>query len=291
MKPLVSVIVPNYNYSAYVSEAIESALDQSYANIEVIVVDDGSTDDSIRVLEGFGSKIKLIKQANAGVARARNYGVANSSGEYIAFLDADDLWMPDKIDRQVARLIADPEVGLVHVGVTEIDGKGQTVGERIDGMEGDVTKELLLLERSVVLGGGSGFIVRRDLFESVGGFDEKLSTSADWDFFVRVSRLARLGFVPEPLLRYRLHGSNMHQNVKLMESEMLLGYEKVFGTGNADLLGYKRRAFGNFHRMLAGSYFHSREYGKFLKQTVLSLCYRPSNILYFASLPIRRLKR
>ena len=103
MKPLVSAIIPNYNYSRYIGEAVESALNQTYKNIEVIVVDDGSCDDSLKVLSAYVDRIKVVSQKNAGVAMARNNGVEVSTGEYVAFLDADDVWLPDKVEKQVDR--------------------------------------------------------------------------------------------------------------------------------------------------------------------------------------------
>ena len=101
MKPLVSAIIPNFNYARFVCEAVESALAQTYDHLEVIVVDDGSSDDSLQVLKQFGDRIRVIAQPNAGVAASRNNGAAASSGEFVAFLDADDLWAPDKIAAQV----------------------------------------------------------------------------------------------------------------------------------------------------------------------------------------------
>src|SRR5438309_4900890 len=99
--PLVSVVVPNYNYGRYVREAVDSVLGQTYPAVEVIVVDDGSSDDSLSVLQSYGSKIKLVVQPNGGVHKARNRGIEESKGEFVAFLDADDVWEPTKLERQV----------------------------------------------------------------------------------------------------------------------------------------------------------------------------------------------
>ncbi|HEY0656892.1 MAG TPA: glycosyltransferase family A protein, partial [Pyrinomonadaceae bacterium] len=101
--PKVSVIIPNYNYAKYIAETIDSVLAQTYPNLEVIVVDDGSKDDSLKILRSYGDKITVIEQKNQGVARARNIGTAYSNGEYIAFLDADDVWLPEKLARQMEK--------------------------------------------------------------------------------------------------------------------------------------------------------------------------------------------
>ncbi|MFN0140822.1 MAG: glycosyltransferase family 2 protein [Pyrinomonadaceae bacterium] len=291
MKPLVSVIIPNYNYANYVCEAINSALDQTYENLEIIVVDDGSADNSAEIFKGYGDKITTIFQQNAGVSAARNNGVKHSSGEYVAFLDADDFWLPQKIEKQVNLFESEKDLGLVHVGVEEIDANGNMLRTRLDGMSGAVSREFLLFERSVVLGGGSGFALPRRIFDEVGGFDLDLQTSADWDLFFRVSRAYNIGFVPDVLLKYRIHGSNMHGNIKRMEREMLYGFEKAFADKSADIQRIKRKAYGNLHKTLAGSYFRTREYRDFVRHTFKSLYLNPGNIGYFAGFPARLLQR
>jgi hypothetical protein len=141
------------------------------------------------------------------VSAARNAGAALAQGDLLAFLDADDVWLPDKLEAQAARFAADPALGLVHCAVEEIDGEGRALRTRMDGMEGRVAEEMLLFRRAVILGGGSGAVVTRARFEEVGGFDESLGTSADWDLHHRIARRSDVGFVPRVLLRYRVHGA------------------------------------------------------------------------------------
>lgn len=291
MKPLVSVIIPNYNYANYVCEAINSVLDQTYENIEIIVVDDGSADNSAEILKGYGDRITAIFQPNAGVSAARNNGVKNSSGEYVAFLDADDVWLPKKIEKQVDLFESEKDLGLVHVGVEEIDANGNMLQTRLDGMSGAVSREFLLFERSVVLGGGSGSALPRRIFDEVGGVDLDLQTSADWDLFYRVSRVYNIGFVPEVLLKYRIHSSNMHGNIKRMEREMLYGFEKAFCENSPDVQSIRGKAYSNLHKTLAGSYFREGNYSDFLRHSLKSLYLHPGNIGYFARFPIRLLQR
>lgn len=277
--PLVSVIIPNYNYASYVGEAINSVLAQDYANVEIIVVDDGSSDDSRAVIEGFGEKVTAIFQQNQGVAATRNNGVAVAKGEFIAFLDADDAWLPTKLSRQMERF-ANPEVGLVHVGVAHIDGAGRVTSENLAGREGRVARNLLLLE-PVILGGGSGVVIRRDLFDKVGGFDTRLSTSADWELYYRIAAASEVAFVAEPLVRYRVHGSNMHNNIEAMEHDVRIGFDKAFASDSADVQAIRGEAVGGFHTMLAGSYFHQANYAKFISHAIASVWHKPSNIGYF----------
>jgi glycosyltransferase involved in cell wall biosynthesis len=286
---LVSIVIPNYNYAHYLREAIDSVLAQTYPEIEIIVVDDGSTDESKDILKSYGGQIKAVIQQNQGVSAARNNGVSKSSGQFISFLDADDSWLPAKIEKQVERFLADKTLGLVHVGVVEVDTDGDFLLNRVEGLEGDVSIELLLIKQSI-LGGGSGLMVPRSVFDEVGGFDKRLSTSADWDFFYQISNRYPVGFIPEILLKYRVHNSNMHSNVKAMEHDMMIAFEKAFIGMPPELRKIKRRAYGSLHQNLAGSYFVAGEYFAFVHHSFKSLALDPSNIVHFLKYPRTRPK-
>jgi glycosyltransferase involved in cell wall biosynthesis len=285
---LVSVIIPNYNYAKYLREAIDSVLAQTYRNIEIIVVDDGSKDDSKKILESYGEKITAIFQANQGVSAARNNGVAASKGEYVAFLDADDIWLARKIELQIEKFVNDKTLGLVHVGVEDIDAQGKVIGTHLNGLTGEVSHELLRFKLSVILGGGSGIMIPRKILDEIGGFDLRLSTSADWDFFYRISSRYQIGFIDDLLLKYRIHVSNMHGNVEQMEREMMLSFEKAF-TGETSV--NHRECYGNLHKVLAGSYFHAKQYKKFIRQAMKSIWMKPSNFGHFAQFPLRHLQK
>jgi glycosyltransferase involved in cell wall biosynthesis len=282
-KGVVSVIIPNYNYAHYLRETLDSVFAQTYPEIEIIVVDDGSSDGSREILESFGARIVSIFQKNKGVAAARNNGVGASSGEYVAFLDADDAWLPQKIEKQVEKLSQNTKLGLVHVGVEEVDAELRPLVRRLEGVEGNVAPTLLMLKREGVLGGGSGLMVPRRVFDEIGGFDERLSTSADWDLQYRVSERYGIGFVPEILLKYRVHGSNMHANVGALEHDMKLAFAKAFATPAADVAAVRRAAYGSLHQILAGSYYHARNYPAFIANSMKSLYFNPRNISYFLS--------
>lgn len=291
MKPLVSVIIPNYNYERYLREAIDSALAQTYPNIEIIVVDDGSTDSSREIIESYGSEIRAVFQKNQGVSAARNNGAATSKGEYIAFLDADDVWLPEKLQSQIHTFASSEEFGLVHVGVEEIDAQGNVLRRETDGLQGSISRDLLLFERAAILGGGSGIMTRRRIFDEIGGFDTDLSTSADWDISYRISSRHKVGFVKETLLRYRMHGSNMHGNIELMEREMLAAYGKAFASADQKTIAIKNTAYGNLHKVLAGSYFRAGSYSDFFRNVIKSLKFSPRNLGYFVKFPLRIIKR
>jgi glycosyltransferase involved in cell wall biosynthesis len=287
----VSVIIPTFNHARFLADAIESVLAQSLPPSEVIVVDDGSIDHTPAILAGYQGRVQVVRQGNRGVAAARNTGATLASGELLAFLDADDAWLPGKLERQVARLYDEPELGLVHCGVEEVDADGAPLRQRLDGLEGWVAQELLLLRRSVILGGGSGVVVPRAVFREAGGFAEGLSTSADWDLYFRIARRWKVGFVPEVLLRYRLHGANMHGNVRAMERDMLNAYARSFRDADPALQQLRRRAYGNLHMVLAGSYFVASQRRDFARHALISLCLTPANSVRLLGYPLRHWRR
>jgi glycosyltransferase involved in cell wall biosynthesis len=290
MRPTVSVVIPCFNHARFLAEAIDSALGQTRPAAEVIVVDDGSTDDSARVLQPRAEEVRVVRQANRGVSAARNAGAALAKGDLLAFLDADDAWRPEKLAEQTALFVASPDLGLVHCGMEEVDAQGRTLRTRVDGLDGRVAEEMLLFRRTAILGGGSGAVVPRALFEQVGGFDESLATSADWDLHHRIARRAPVGFVPRVLLRYRVHGANMHADVSRTAREMQAAYAKAFAEDER-LRPLRRRAYGGLHAMLSGSYHAQGRLLPAVRHGLRALAYDPSRIGRFLGYPLRRLQR
>ena len=289
MPKSVSVVIPAYNYGRFIADAIASVLEQTHPPAEIIVVDDGSTDDTAAVVATFGDAVRYIRQHNAGVCAARNRGVSESTGALIAFLDADDTWEPTNLEKQLAVFETDDDIGLVHCGMREFDGEtGETIGLHMEGGEEGVADNLLLWEGSVIVGPGGGVTVTRKAFDRVGGFDTRIKVGEDWDFCYRVARLFKIGFVAEPLLNYRSHNAAAHHNVENMERGMLMFYEKAFATSDPAILKLRRRAYGNFHKVMAGSYLHSGQMGKFLTHAARSIWMRPRNLEYFLRFPVRR---
>lgn len=282
---MISVIIPTYNYARFLGEAIDSALAQTLPPLEVIVVDDGSTDATDEVLAAYGDRIRVIRQKNQGVAMARNAGIAAARGDYLAFLDSDDAWYPRKLELQMPRFEADPELGLVHCGAETIDSVGQTLKTSTGGMEGHVAEAMLRMDREVILPQGSAIVVPKRVAEEIGGYDERLPPSEDWDFCYRVASRYRVGYVAEVLVRYRLHGGGIHTNIPRMERAMLLALEKAFADPGVQSL--RRQSYGRLHRILAGCYFESRQPANFARNVIESLRYDPRNLGYFAAWPLR----
>ena len=224
----VSVIIPNYNYARYVDQAIESVLNQTYKNIELIVVNNGSTDDSLEVVSKYSDRIKLINQDNLGQSGSRNSGLRAVTGNLIAFLDADDFWEKDKIEKQL--LLISEEVQLVYCGVSTFRESGiQIVDFLSPKYRGDCHDYFIQVPGgSIVLSGESTALFSTTLLNKVGLFDEELNSAAGWDFFRRCSKFTDFDFTDEFLTHYRLHDSNMSNSSVNTIRDMRKAYNKMF---------------------------------------------------------------
>jgi glycosyltransferase involved in cell wall biosynthesis len=216
----VSVIIPAFNAERFIAETITSALSQTYRSLEVIVVDDGSSDQTatlVRQIQNRDSRLFLYQQENRGSADARNTGIAHSKGELIAFLDADDLWHPTKIAKQVSAFKRDPNVGLVYAWSRMIDAEGM-----IDGVtgashtvKGDVFNHFLVVNP---VANGSVAMVRRDCLPLPPAFDPELKGLEDSYFYMRVAANHKVDYVPEYLVGYRWNtGVNTSSNLRVQE--------------------------------------------------------------------------
>ena len=213
-KPLVSVIIPAYNCADYIVESIESALAQDYPNKEIIVVDDGSTDDTVATLSAFDGKITVIRQENAGSAVARNTGIKASSGEFIAFLDSDDLWFPGKLSLQVEYMEAHPDIGLVYHDwmVWELDDNGTFAPLDIPTLPADRLATdpdnsgwiyRRLFSESIIH--TTAAMLRRELVDKAGVFDTELRKGQDYEYWFRISRYTRVAKLRAVLSAYRIN--------------------------------------------------------------------------------------
>lgn len=287
----ISVIIPAYNYARYLGEAIDSVFAQTYPALEIVVVDDGSADDTSEVLAGYGDRIRAIRQQNQGVSAARNAGISAARGEYVAFLDADDVWHPSKLEAQMARFDADPNLGLVYCGAESFNAEGQTMQVWRDGMQGRVAINMLRFDRGVMAAPGCNIVVPKRVAEEIGGFDTRMTVSEDWDFYYRVAARYAIGFTGEALVRYRIHGSGAHRNIPEMEKGMLLALTKAFASSDPAVQAVRNLSYGRLHRMLAGCYFELRQPSRFAWHLLRSLRYDARNLGYFAAYPLRVFSR
>jgi glycosyltransferase involved in cell wall biosynthesis len=288
--PKVSVVIPNYNYARYVGEAIESVLAQTYRDFEIIVINNGSTDNSIEVLKKYEDRIRCFTQENQGQSGARNRGIQESRGEWIAFLDADDVWLPTKLEQQVP-LFSDPKVGIVYCGVQVTDAELKTVRTIIPDSRGDLLKKFALGASAVIVGGESTAVIRKKCFDELGLFDRELSICGGWDMYRRICCRYTVEVVREALMKYRVHGSNAHGRVDIFEHDVLLRLDKMFKDPNAQTIQHlKRQSYGQSYLLLSGSCLHAKRPFLAIKYAFWAVLHWPPTLSYMAALPLRRLR-
>jgi glycosyltransferase involved in cell wall biosynthesis len=272
--PLVSVVIPTYNCARYLGEAIESVLAQTHRPLEIVIVDDGSTDGTDRLVAAYGDRLRYIRQANAGASAARNRGIREAGGGWIAFLDADDTWMDRKLERQLALAAAHPEAGLVFTDACWFDEHGVRVpswtARRPRFREGQALPpggwyvgqpyEALLLQNFVTT---SSALVRREALEGAGGFDPTFHISHDHDLWLRLVAGGPVGYVHEVLVRYQVRGESLvHSDFARMYLEEIRVVEEGARRAPADR-PVRRRAWrtrlGELHGRLAWRFFHAGE--------------------------------
>lgn len=215
-RPLVSVVIATYNMGQYLREAIRSVLNQSVQDVEVIVVDDGSTDATADVMREFSSdtRVSYIYQENAGQTVAKNNGLSRCRGDFIGFCDGDDAWLPGRLDLQLAAFAQDAEVGVVYGALEQMDQNGVTLHppEERTQHEGRLSGWItgpLFADNFVPFGTA---LVRRECFETLGCFDEELRMGIDWDLWLRFSMRYKFAYLRQPILRYRVWSGQMSKN-------------------------------------------------------------------------------
>ena len=225
MYPLVSVIIPTYNSGIYLKEAVESVLDQDYPNLEIIVIDDGSTDESLELLNTYLNRVHIVNSENYGAASARNLGIITSSGEYLAFLDSDDKWIANKISLQM-KIMLGGNLDLVYCAGQEFGLQGELGEIHVPIFEGNCYQYYKEYpSRDIVAIGPSGSVLKKSILHKSGIFDTKIpAPSEDWDFFRRYSQHAKFGYCPDVLVLRRIHDNNISK-------KSILGY--YFGNRNA----------------------------------------------------------
>jgi glycosyltransferase involved in cell wall biosynthesis len=249
--PKVSIVIPAYNAMVYLPETLASVFQQTFEDYEVIIVNDGSTDNIESWFAQLNNpKVKLITQQNQGLSGARNTGILNAAGEYVALLDADDLWAPTKLEKQVKLLNESTEVGLVYTWMALIDEKGKPTGRVFSAEnEGKIWKKLIEFN---VVGCGSVPLIRRSCFDKVGLFDRNLrSFVEDWDLWLRMAPHFDFKVVKEPLVYYRQLPSSASRNWEAMAVSYQIVLEKNFKDVPEEMQYLKARSNGFINLYLA----------------------------------------
>ncbi len=254
--PLVTVIIPTYNRSKVLLRALDTALNQTYRNLEVIVVDDGSTDDTRAALAPYGNRIRYIHQQNQGASAARNYGISEAHGKYIAFLDSDDEWLPTKLEKQVALLETHPEFSFVACLATD-EKRTYT------GYENHATQFMKFILQPFTQN-MTRYVVRRECFQKYGQFDTSIHGPEDWELWLRLLKNGcRFGYVPEPLMIYTASDDSISSRPYAMLAGEAIIRERYIGTLPS-----------LWQRIRLGAWFRARSYMN------ASICFREQDALW-----------
>jgi GT2 family glycosyltransferase len=266
MTPDISIVIPAYNVAGFIGDAVRSALGQAAVVVEVVVVDDGSTDATVEALAPFAGDARLvvIRQANQGLPGARNTGIRAARGRHVGFLDGDDLWDPGKASRHVALLDADPGLDLTFSWSRVVDEEGRDTGRHnavpIASIPGGLTFEGLVIENFV--GNGSTAVCRREALIRAGLFDPELRRSCeDLDAWLRIAALrdGNIGLVPEVLASYRMRGGQMTRDWRRMAAGWNTVIAKAAAANPARVARVERHARARLERFLAYIAYESGE--------------------------------
>src|SRR5262245_22208193 len=280
MKPTVSVVVPAFNAERFLERALLSALRQTHPPLEVIVVNDGSRDGTAGVARSLGEPVIVIDRENRGLSVARNTGILAARGDLIAFLDADDSWQPRKLERQLELLARNPATLACFTATEYTTAAGEPRGQSVAPRHPDLVEDLLL--HSCVIGPPSAGLFRREVFETIGLFDPRLSQCSDWDLWLRLAERGPVAFLPEVLVRYELHDANMSRDIPLLERDTLEVLRKFFAVPRPRYAPLRRRAYSNHWLILAGSYHHAGAHARAVLCALRAAISYPPNLLKLA---------
>jgi len=256
--PVVSVVIPTYNRGKLIERAVQSVLAQTYQDLEVIIVDDGSTDDTPRVVAALAEEDRRIHylrhETNRGAQAARNTGIWAAGGEYVAFLDSDDEWLPDKLATQMAAFEqGPPNLGVVHCGYRTEHADDQPPQDKCFTLRGNIYRELLA---NYGLGPTSILVVKKEHLERAGLFNERVRSWQEWDTCIRLARHCEFDYVPQSLVVYHLHDSPTISKDLFLSG---LGYLDVVGLHRSEILRLcgqdvlaKHLEFARYQFVLAG---------------------------------------
>ena len=254
--PKISVIIPAYNAEKTIAETIKSTQNQTFKDFDLLVINDGSTDKTVDVVESIkDSRLRLFSFPNSGVSVARNRGIDLATGEYIAFLDADDLWTNDKLERQLLALKTTPEAGIAYSRTYYIDEGGNFLHKCGSvSFEGNVFKHLLI---SNFLINGSNPLIRQQAIKAVGKFDSFLNYGEDWDYYLRLAALYPFVVVPKYQVLYRKTSFNSSSNVEKMKQACLTVLERTYKDAPSNLQHFRNQSLNVLYLYCADLHFYN----------------------------------
>jgi len=290
--PLVSVVVPAYNAARTLSTTVKSVLDQTMGDLELIVVDDGSSDDTVGLARAIADpRVRVVERENGGASAARNTGIGEARGTWVAFLDSDDAWLPVKLERQLAYVTAHPDVHAVQTGAYFVDDALRVLHVRRCKPSQDSLWETLLFQNLPAF--LSALMIRRSKFEEIGCFDTSLEILEEWDMAIRAARFCNLQSIEEPLCLYRVHPGNRSLNLDIHVAPGLLILERLFADPDLPerVRAGRRQVYAHLYTMLAGGAMRVGRYRDCAHWTAKALRADPRSLRYMVALPVRRIGR
>lgn len=275
-EPLVSVVIPCFNSEAWISETLLSVFKQTYSNVEVIVIDDGSTDDTKNIVLNYKNKVHYYYQKNKGPSAARNLGVKKSKGEYIAFLDSDDLWELTKISKQIKFLKANKDIHLVFSNVNIMNEEGVILYTHYNEVPSDKKEIIKYFFSGRITMNTPTIVARKDSILTIGGFDEELPLREDHFFLMKMAQKYNIYHFKEPLVNRRVSQQSMSNSINV---------EKIFELNNPFLIKsielfpylakYRKSVYSKTNASIGKGYWKSGYYSKGSKYMLKAIYYNP----------------
>lgn len=249
--------MPAYNSERYISETINSVINQSYVNWELLIINDGSTDNTKAIIEGYKlrePRISQINKDNTGVSNSRNIGIEKAQGKFLAFLDADDVWNANNLEEKINFLNQNALDG-VYSSCELIDNNSVSSNSLMEGSTTNILEDLLLTKSNFITA-PSGLIVKAEIIKKIGGWDVNLSNNADQDLIIQLlANDYKIGYINKILWKYRIHSGNMSKNIALLEKDTLYLFKKIKAQKIFSSFWFKQKCFSNMYLMLAGSWW------------------------------------
>lgn len=291
MLPTVSVVIVTYNKADTIGPAIESVFRQTYNDFEILVVDDGSTDDTAERVKAFGDRVRYLPKENGGTGSARNLGVAEARGQYVAFLDGDDLWLPRKLEIQMAAFDREPSILGVQCSAYCVNNRLEVIEERACNPARDSLLDFLLFRNLPAF--ASALVVRKHRIQALGGFGTDLVILSDWDMACRLACVGPLRGVRDFLVLYRHYPSNQSRDVGIHIESGVRSLTRFFSAPELDpaICSQRARVWARFYAMLAGSYIRNGEWQEGLRWAWRAMRTSPRVAGYMAGMPVRWLRR
>tara|TARA_Y100001954_G_scaffold57286_1_gene61741 strand:+ start:1204 stop:2067 length:864 start_codon:yes stop_codon:yes gene_type:complete len=255
---MISIVIPAYNAEPYLEETVNSVLEQTLEDWEIIIINDGSKDNTLELCEKLSKqdpRIHFFSQANQGVSVARNHGISKTKGEYIAFLDADDTWLKDNLEIKHNYLEANKDIDWVYSDMYHADNELNIIEEAPKGCGGNILDKILLWEGEVVPGPCSNLLIRKKCIDSGCVYDPEFSTAADQDFCIQLAAKHQGAYIDKVLWKYRYIASSMSRNVMVMEKDHIGVFKKAEKNKLYKNNAFKRECFSNLYMILAGSWW------------------------------------